>query len=183
MADPAVVLLAAGLSRRYGAVGKLVADYRGKPLALHIADTLSGVRLSQRIAVCRSGDDDLSALLRDRGFTIVLNPDTARGLASSLALGIKAVRTDAAIVCLADMPNVSARHLNALIDAGRADGVATSATADGPPTPPAYFGRAHFADLMGLEGDKGARGLVGDAQRVIASPGELTDFDTPADFR
>ena len=52
-----------------------------------------------------------------------------------------------------------------------------------PPTPPAYFGRPHFAHLMGLEGDKGARGLVGDPQRLIASPGELTDFDTPADFR
>lgn len=183
MADPAVVLLAAGLSRRYGAVGKLVATYRGKPLALHIADTLNAVALSQRIAVCRSGDEDLATLLQSHGFSVVLNPDTARGMASSLALGIEAVVGDAAIVCLADMPNISVAHLTALIATGRRTGMAASATKGGPPTPPAYFSRAHFAGVMALEGDKGARGLLGDAPLVTASANELADVDTPADFR
>lgn len=183
MADPAVVLLAAGLSRRYGAVGKLVAAYRGKPLALHIADTLNAVALSQRIAVCRSGDEDLVALLHDRGFTVVLNPDAARGMASSLALGIEAVSADAAIVCLADMPNVSVGHLNALIAAGRTADIVASSTEGGPPTPPAYFGRAHFPALLALEGDMGARPLLANAVRIVAPADELADFDTPADFR
>lgn len=183
MADPAAVLLAAGLSRRYGAAGKLVAGYRGKPLALHIADTLDTVALLQRIAVCRSGDEDLAALLRGRGFSVVLNPDTARGMASSLSLGIEAVTGDAAIVCLADMPNVTAEHIRALIDAGRHAGVAASLSEGGSPTPPAYFDRGHFADLMALDGDRGARGLLGDAPLVVASARELADFDTPADFR
>lgn len=183
MAEPAVVLLAAGLSRRYGAGGKLVANYRGKPLALHIADTLAALTLSQRIAVCRSGDEDLATLLRGRGFFIVLNPDTARGMASSLALGIEAVTADAAIVCLADMPNVSPGQLRAVIDAGRRYGIAASAAQGGPPTPPAYFGRAHFAKLMALEGDRGARGLLGDVPLVVAPADELADVDTPADFR
>lgn len=183
MADPAAVLLAAGLSRRYGAAGKLVARYRGKPLALHAADTLGAVALSQRIAVCRSGDDDLAALLRGRGFDVVLNPDAARGMASSLALGIEAVTSDAAVVCLADMPNVSAGHIRAVIEAGRRSGIAASAVEGGPPTPPAYFARGHFAMLTALEGDKGARGLLGGAPLVVASAGELADVDTPADFR
>jgi len=183
MADPAVVLLAAGLSRRYGAVGKLVANYRGKPLALHSADTLNAVALSQRIAVCRSGDEDLAALLRRRGFTIVLNPDTARGMGSSLALGIEAVVGDATVVCLADMPNVSAGHINAVIETGQRTGIAASASDGGPPTPPAYFGRAHFAHLLSLDGDRGARGLLGNAPLVVAPAAELADVDTPADFR
>jgi len=183
MAEPAVVLLAAGLSRRYGAVGKLVANYRGKPLVLHMADTLNAMVLSQRIAVCRSGDDDLAALLEGRGFEVVLNPDTARGMASSLVLGIEVVEADAAIVCLADMPNVSVGHLNAVIHAGRRAGIAASAIEGGSPTPPAYFGRAHFADLMALEGDKGARGLLGNAPLVTAPADELADVDIPADFR
>jgi molybdenum cofactor cytidylyltransferase len=183
MADPAAVLLAAGLSRRYGAVGKLVAAYRGKPLALHIAEVLEDVPLSQRIAVCRSGDEDLVGLLEARGFTVVLNPDTARGMASSLALGIGAVRGDAALVCLADMPNVPPAHLRAVIDAGRLAGIAASATPGGAATPPAYFGRAHFPALLALEGDKGARGLLGGAPLVRASLEELADVDTRADFR
>ena len=151
MADPAVVLLAAGLS--------------------------------QRIAVCRSGDEDLAALLRGQGCTVVHNPDTARGMGSSLALGIEAVLADAAVVCLADMPNVSDGHIRAVIDAGRRAGIAASASDGGPPTPPAYFGRPHFADLMSLDGDRGARGLLCNAPLVLAPPEELADFDTPADFR
>lgn len=183
MADPAVVLLAAGLSRRYGAVGKLAANYRGKPLALHIADTLNALALSQRIAVCRSGDEDLAELLRGRGFSVVLNPDTARGMGSSLALGIAAVKAEAALVCLADMPNITVRHLNAVIAAGRRAGIAASTAGGGTPTPPAYFSQRYLADLAALDGDGGGRGLLGNAPLVAASPLELADIDTPADFR
>lgn len=183
MADPAVVLLAAGLSRRYGAVGKLIAAYRRKPLVLHISDTLAALELSQRIAVCRSDDEDLAALLAAQGFAIVRNPDTARGMASSLGLGIGAVRGDAALVCLADMPNVSAAHLRAVIEAGRPSGMAASTTRGGPPSPPAYFDRSHFAALLALEGDTGARGLLVSAPLVAAPPEELADVDTPDDFR
>jgi molybdenum cofactor cytidylyltransferase len=183
MAGTAVVLLAAGLSRRYGAVGKLVATYRGKPLALHIADTLNGMAFDQRIAVCRSGDEDLSQLLRGRGFAVVLNPDTARGMASSLALGIDAVASaNAAMVCLADMPNVSAGHLQACLDLSRTADIVASAVDGGPPTPPAIFHRRHFPELLTLEGDKGARSLLINAKLVTASAAELADFDTPGDF-
>ena len=184
MADPALVLLAAGLSRRYGPVGKLVATYRGKPLALHIADTLNALPLSQRVAVCRSGDDDLATLLAGRGFTIVLNPDTARGMSSSLALGIEAVgAADKALICLADMPNVSVAHLSALLAASATADIVASATENGPSTPPAIFSRIHFHALTTLEGDRGARALLGNAPRIIAPAAELADVDTPADFR
>ena len=184
MADPAVVLLAAGLSRRYGPAGKLVAPYRGRPLALHIADTLNAIALSRRIAVCRSDDDDLASLLRGRGFAIVFNPDSNRGMSSSLALGIEAVATaEKALICLADMPKVSAGHLNALIDASASADIVGSGAAEGSSTPPAIFSRAMYPKLLGLEGDKGARVLLASAPRVVASSDELADFDTPADFR
>jgi len=183
MPGTAVVLLAAGLSRRYGAVGKLVANYRGKPLVLHIADTLNGIAFSQRVAVCRSGDEDLAQLLRGRGFAVVLNPDTARGMASSLALGIEAVDgADAAMICLADMPNVGIGHLNACLELSRTADIVGSAVAGGPPTPPAVFHRRHFPKLLALEGDGGARSLLVDAALVTAPADELADFDTPADF-
>ncbi len=183
MADLAIVLLAAGLSRRYGGAGKLLARYRGKPLALHIADTLRALAPSPRVAICRSGDNDLAALLHNRGFTIVFNPDTARGMSSSLALSIEAVATAGrAMICLADMPNVSLTHLNALIAASATADRVASATEDGPSTPPAIFAQRHFPALRALEGDRGARALLGDAARIIAPAAELADFDTPADF-
>lgn len=183
--NSAVVLLAAGLSRRYGAVGKLVADYRGRPLALHAADTIGALPFSQRIAVCRTGDDDLADLLEAAGFSVERNPDTARGLASSLAIGVAAAGLpDALVVCLADMPLIDGEHLRRLVDRVTPGGIVASVAGEREaPTPPAAFSREYLPELLRIEGDKGARHLLQIAERVVAPKGTLADFDTPEDFR
>jgi len=185
IARSAVVLLAAGLSRRYGAVGKLVAAYAGKPLAAHAAGTIAGLPFGQRIAVCRSCDDDLVDILRPFGFEIIRNPDSARGMASSLALGVEAARaSEALLVCLADMPLVTAEHLRAVVARVTPGGiVASTAGPRAPATPPAAFSSEYLPELLRLEGDKGARHLLQIADRIIAPEGTLADFDTPEDFR
>ena len=183
MADPAALLLAAGLSRRFGGPGKLLADWRGNPLALHAADTLAGLPLRRRVAVCRAGDAELARLLSARGFDIVANPDPGRGLSSSLALGIRAlVAADAVMVALADMPRVSSLHLRRLIEAACTAPIVASTSGGGAPTPPAIFARQMFPALLALEGDTGARDLLHDATLVTAPAGELVDVDTLQDL-
>lgn len=183
--DSVVVLLAAGLSRRYGAVGKLVADYRGRPLAVHAAATIGALPFARRIAVCRTGDDDLAAMLEQQGFGVVRNPDTARGLASSLAIGVEAAGApEAVVVCLADMPLISGGHVRALVERVTPGGIVASVTDPREaPTPPAAFSREYLPELLRIEGDKGARHLLQIAERVVAPEGSLVDFDTPEDFR
>lgn len=180
-----VVLLAAGLSRRYGAVGKLVADFRGRPLALHAAETISALPFVRRIAVCRTGDDDLAGLLEAAGFSVVRNPDSARGLASSLAIGVEAAgEPEALVVCLADMPLIDAAHLRRLVERVAPGNIVASVAGERePPTPPAAFSREYLPELLRIEGDKGARHLLQIAERVVAPEETLADFDTPADFR
>lgn len=182
--DSAVVLLAAGLSRRYGAVGKLMATFRGRPLAQHAADTLGAMPFARRIAVCRSGDDDLARMFERLGFAVVRNPDTARGMGSSLGLGVEAAgEPEALLVCLADMPLVTAEHLRALLERLEPGGIVASAEGnDAAPCPPAAFSKQHLPELLRIEGDKGARHLLQGAERVVAPPGTLADFDTPDDF-
>lgn len=180
-----VVLLAAGLSLRYGAVGKLVADFRGRPLAWHAAETIGALPFARRIAVCRTGDDHLAAMIEGLGFAVVRNPDTARGQASSLALGVEAAgQPEALMVCLADMPLVDARHLRMLVERVTPGGIVASVA--GPreqPMPPAVFSREYLPELLRIEGDRGARHLLQIAERVVAPEGTLADFDTPEDFR
>jgi len=185
LGQTAVILLAAGLSRRYGAVGKLVATYAGQPLAEHAAGTIAGLPFERRIAVCRSGDDDLVDILRPFGFEVIRNPDSARGMSSSLALGVEAVgRPQALLVCLADMPLVTADHLRAVVARVEPGGIVASAAGPrAPATPPAAFAREYIPELLRLEGDKGARHLLQIADRIIAPEGTLADFDTPEDFR
>lgn len=179
------VLLAAGLSRRYGGAGKLLAEFRGKPLVLHAAGTIAALPFSRRLAVCRRGDDELAAMLDQLGFVVVRNPDPAQGMASSLALGVAAAgEPEALVIALADMPLVTAAHLRMLVDRLAPGSIVASVARDGDaPTPPAAFSRPHLPDLLRLTGDKGARHLLQGADLVVAPEGTLTDFDTPEDFR
>ena len=183
--DTSVVLLAAGLSRRYGAAGKLVADFHGHPLAWHAAAAIASLPFARRIAVCRSGDDDLAAMFEGLGWSVVRNPDTARGQASSLALGVEAAgQPEALLVCLADMPLVTPEHLRAVVEQVVPGGVVASVAETGaPPTPPAAFSREYLPALLRIEGDTGARQLLRLAERIVAPEGSLRDFDTPEDFR
>ena len=50
----AIVLLASGLSRRYGRRDKLLANLGGKPLLEHSARVVAGVQALTRVAVCPS---------------------------------------------------------------------------------------------------------------------------------
>lgn len=175
------ILLAAGLSRRFGAGDKLLANVNGRPLAAYIAATLAGMDFAHRIAICRSCDGPLAELIAANGFTIVANPDTAEGQASSLRLGVAAAQSRGAetiLVCLADMPFVTQAHLGALIALGRDSFAASIPDDGGPASPPAAFNRRHFAALLAMQGDKGARDLLRQAPTVTCPARELADFDT-----
>ncbi|MET3899800.1 molybdenum cofactor cytidylyltransferase [Devosia sp. UYZn731] len=182
----ALLVLAAGLSQRFGEGNKLMAVLQGKPLAVHIADTVAEAGFAHKLVVCRQGDAALQAEFAGRGFEVVVNPDSGRGQASSLGLGVAALvqrHPQAILVCLADMPFVTMAHVLAVVGAlGGSVSVAASRLPSGQASPPAAFTPAHFEALTRLEGDKGARSLLAGAYLVEAPEGMLADLDTPADF-
>ncbi|RYE10099.1 MAG: nucleotidyltransferase family protein [Hyphomicrobiales bacterium] len=184
LSDVTVALLAAGLSRRYGAADKLLAAFNGKPLASHAADMLAALPFARHVAVC-SPTGPLGDSLVASGFTLVPNAEPERGLGHSLSLAVKAAtgHSSVLLICLADMPLVTPAHLLDLIGrANRSTIVASVADATAPPMPPVSIGRDYFARLSQLDGDQGARPLLATAIRVVAPPGTLRDFDTPEDF-
>ena len=177
----AAVVLAAGLSRRFGS-DKLLHPFEGKPLAGHIADTLAALPLAHRLAVCPAGNPHRAELFAARGFEVLLNPEPARGMGASLALAARRaadLSATAMLVCLADMPAVTAAHLVRLM-AAEGDAVATETA--GIATPPALFRRALFPALSALTGGRGARDLLSGATLVPAPPGMTRDSDVPADL-
>jgi molybdenum cofactor cytidylyltransferase len=180
------VVLAAGLSTRFGG-DKLLHPLAGKPLAAYIADTLAGMALAQRLAVCPEGNAGRAAIFAERDFDIVLNTSPRRGLASSLALGARRaldLGADGMLVCLADMPYVSAEFLQrlvSLVDSSAGTAIAASLSG-GVKSPPAAFAASALPELLALEGDKGAHELLKNARDLAAPEGMLADFDTRADF-
>ena len=180
--DLVALVLAAGAARRFGS-DKLMHPLGGKPLAAHIADTLMEMNLTPRLAICPAGANDRIELFEERGFEVIANPEPERGMASSLALGaVRAQSLDAGalLVCLADMPYVTAAHLERIMRAG-GDAVATSAA--GLATPPVMLHAAFFPALIALTGDHGARQLLANATLVPADLGMIRDIDRPDDLK
>ncbi len=184
----AAIVLAAGQSRRMGPVNKLLTEIDGTAMIARVVDGALATRASPIIVVTGHEQGRVRQALRGRRVTFVANPDYADGLSTSLARGIDAVPADrdGAIVCLGDMPDVTAGQIDRLVAAfnpteGRGIIVPTHRGKRGNPV---LWGRMFFSDIRRIAGDVGARHLIGEHEDQVAEvamddAAVLTDIDTP----
>jgi molybdenum cofactor cytidylyltransferase len=183
----AAVVLAAGRSTRMGGPNKLLAEIAGKPLVRIAAEGALASRAKPVIVVTGHQRERVEAALAGLPLKLVHNPDFADGLATSVRIGIATVPSgaDGALICLGDMPQVDAALINRLIDAFDPEqgalGVVPSI--NGKRGNPVLWSRRFFPDLMAIEGDVGARRLIGRyGEAVIEVPvtgkAAFTDVDT-----
>jgi molybdenum cofactor cytidylyltransferase len=187
----AAVILAAGRSTRMGGPNKLLAEIAGRPL-VRIA-TEEALRSKARPVIVVTGHqrEQVEAAVAGLDVTVVHNPQFADGLSTSLRAGLAAVPTEAdgAVICLGDMPQVGASLIDRLIEAFDPErgALAVVPTSDGKRGNPVLWSRRFFHELGELEGDVGARHVIGrypEAIVEVAVSGEaaLTDIDTPEAF-
>ena len=181
-----IVLLAAGRSSRMGGPNKLLALFDGKPLVRRTAERALGSKAACTIVVTGHQRERVRSALSGLDVTIADNPDFTEGLASSLKAGIARVASDAAgaMIVLGDMPGVSSKDLDSLIDAFRRSGgrVVVRASHEGRRGNPVLLPRSLFPAIAQLEGDTGARHLVEseglDVIDVEIGQGASIDVDT-----
>lgn len=177
----ALVLLAAGRSRRFGAADKLAAPLEGLPLGLHIVEALAVIPFARRVGVVSGTHLDLAG----RGYEVVVNPAPEAGLSGSLRLGVDhaiAPGVEAILIVLADMPRITAAHVMRLLDLAEGASALVASTDGTAPRPPALFGRDHFAALRSATGDAGMRDLIHAGRLVTTGAHELADVDTVEDL-
>ena len=186
------IVLAAGQSTRMGARNKLLQPLRGKPILRHAVEAQLEAGLSPVLVVTGHERDGVAAALADLPVRIVHNQEYASGLASSLKSGIGALPTEAegAVVSLGDMPNVTARVIERLMEAHRArpEALAVVPTLFGQRGNPVLLVREIFPAVSLLTGDRGARRLLDEAgERVVEvafeDPAIAIDVDTPEALR
>ncbi|MGA7487016.1 MAG: molybdopterin-binding/glycosyltransferase family 2 protein [Xanthobacteraceae bacterium] len=182
------IVLAAGRSTRMGGPNKLLAEIGGRPLVRIAAEEALASRANPVIVVVGHQRDEVARALAGLPVELVHNPDFAQGLGTSLKAGIAAVPADAegAIVCLGDMPQVDAGLIDRLIAAFDPDrgALVVTPTFEGKRGNPVLWSRRFFPDLMAIEGDVGARRLIGRyGEAVVEVPlhgrAALVDIDTP----
>ncbi|AHJ66681.1 NTP transferase domain-containing protein [Granulibacter bethesdensis] len=187
----AVVILAAGLSRRMGSRHKLLQPGPdGRAMITHVVDQALQSRASEVVVVLGNHAEEMRSALATRDLTIMVAADYAQGLSASLRAGIAAIEetADAVLVCLGDMPFVSHRVMDRLMAAF--DPIHAPIVApvwEGQRGNPVLWGARFYRDLSRLSGDRGAASLLDRWQhrlcRLSMEDGAcLIDIDTPDDL-
>lgn len=217
---PAAVILAAGLGSRMGGgrddAPKVLARLGQGTVVGHVVRAVVDSRAFGDIVVVAGREADaLGRALREEvpagGYEMVRNLHPEEGMASSLRLGVSAMREPRdLLVALGDQPLVSAATLQRILAAwaearrrgAAAVGLGTggSVLADGPPGgivgvaagdsggvgPPVVMHRSLLPMVLELVGDSGARDILRRyAGRVHSLPprgGEALDVDSPDDL-
>lgn len=185
----AIVLLAAGGSARMGEAKQLI-RVDGEPLIRRAARIALEAGLHRVFVVLGAEADRIRPAVEDLAVSIVTNPNWHEGIASSLRAGVLAIERElpgarGLIAMPADQPGLTALHLCRIDETQRARGASIVASDYGDHRgPPAFFGRRHFARLLALRGDTGARELLhaDDAEAVAAPQGSDFDIDRPEDL-
>lgn len=184
---PVGVLLAAGLSTRFGEDKLMYTLADGCPIAIRAAQNLVQV-LPKSVAVVPSTSSPLAIGLRDLGYRLVVNDAPEIGMSNSLRLGVEhAGSASGWVIALADMPWIAPGTIQHVVDA-LVCGASLAA--------PVYEGRrghpvglaSHWRDaLYAISGDQGARDIL-TAHPVelvnvnVADSGVVRDIDTPTDL-
>src|SRR5690606_12472060 len=116
----AVAILAAGPSRRMGALNKLVLEVGGQPMVRRVALQALAAGGDRVFVVLGHEADKVRGALSGLPVGFVDNPGYREGLAASVRAAAQAVQPgEALMICLGDMPQVSTQICDQLIGAYR----------------------------------------------------------------
>jgi molybdenum cofactor cytidylyltransferase len=184
----AAIVLAAGQSRRMGTQNKLLAEIDGKSMVRRTVDAVAASPVDPVVVVVGHELARVRAALAGTRAVAVENPDYAAGLSTSLRRGLAALpdSSDGVLVCLGDMPFVTAAEIGRLLAAfnpveGRAICVPTRRGKRGNPV---LWARRFLPEMQALSGDSGAKHLIGAHAELVVEvemdgDAVLHDIDTP----
>lgn len=184
-----VLMLAAGGSRRMRGRDKLLEMIDGETLLRRSAKAVQNAQVDRIHVVLPPNNAAREAALEGLKVNRITSLEWREGMAASIRAGMGALsdECDAVIIALADMPDVTAVHLDAItaaFDPNEGREICRAMAADGTPGLPVLFGRRFFETLANLQGDRGARDVLKDAAEFLVDvptkgQGAVIDLDTP----
>jgi molybdenum cofactor cytidylyltransferase len=162
------VILAAGAGRRFGG-DKMLAHIDGVPMIRVVA--MAYAELCGEVSVVIPADPRLRDALDGVAAEIIVNEGASEGIASSIRLAIDhSMRYPAVMIALGDEPRVDRALVTRVMQLWhetRAPVVVPRYNGD--PGHPVLFDKAVYPELLKLQGDRGAKGLIEQyGSRVLA---------------
>lgn len=186
---PIGILLAAGLSRRFGAADKLLHVLPdGRAIALAAAQNLLQA-LPCSIAVIQPDNVLLDRLLRDAGMQVL--HCASSGMGDSIAAAMRACEQlpphSGYVITLADMPYLRPQTIT-MAAAALDTALIAAPVYQGQRGHPVAFSASLREELLALHGDEGARSVLQRHREELQlldcdDAGVLADIDTPADLK
>lgn len=186
----AVVLLAAGESRRFGG-SKQLHQLAGRTLVRRMAAKALACRAGRKIAVLGARRDEVAAELAGLAIELVDNENFAAGQSTSVRAGLAAAAGAAAILFLpVDMPFLKVATLDRILEAWETATLKPAAVVPlygGQRGAPVLVDSRLFPEIAQLSGDQGARVLLGRyaaelVELPVADAQEGHDVDTAEDL-
>ncbi|GBC71701.1 Purine catabolism protein PucB [Candidatus Calditenuaceae archaeon HR02] len=182
-----VVVLAAGGSRRMGS-NKLLKTLSGKPLVSWSVEAALSSGCAEVVVVVGHEAERVKGALPP-GVRPVVNKEWGAGISSSIKRGVQEISQDseAVVIMVADQPLVHPAIPALLASLVLQGGHPLScASVKGEPRNPAAFHRSLYNELLGLEGDRGAKSVIfrhlPEAALLEVPEDMLMDVDTLEDL-
>jgi molybdenum cofactor cytidylyltransferase len=183
------IILAAGASRRLGRPKQLV-QIGDETLLARTIRVVREAGIEAVFIVLGAHREEILARCDLSLVNVIVNPDWAEGIASSIRMGVRGMKPDnpktgEVMLLVCDQPALTAEHLRAMVDASLNGAAIVASLYAGAAGIPAIFPASQFERLLALRGDQGARLLLRDPQSALVTvpfDGGEVDVDTPEDL-
>jgi molybdenum cofactor cytidylyltransferase len=184
------VILASGMSTRFGQRNKLLVPVDGIPVVRRVVATYLDAVLDPVVVVVGHEESEVLAALEGLIVTAVRNADFRHGQSRALVAGVRALSENvgAAVIGVADQPFLSAALIRSLVEEWRRGRpLAVAPLYDRERGNPILYDRRLFPELLQVTGDQGGRAVfrrhAHEAVLVAAPHGrEGMDVDTVEDL-
>ena len=189
MKSVSAILLGAGESKRMGG-NKLALPWGRETVIEHSLHTLLRSKVKEVVVVVGPYTQGIMGEAKDPRVKIVVNPQFAKGMSTSIRKGILAADrlSSGILIALGDQPFVHPRTVNGLLRAfTRGRGTLIVPVFKGHRGHPVLFHRRYIPELLALKRDVGGRSILErnseDVFEVCTkSPGVVKDLDTREDY-
>lgn len=194
MSDVAIIILAAGMSRRLGRP-KQALPLGGEPIVAHVGRRARQSKAHRVMAVVGGAREETMMALEDIVDEIIVNNDYAAGQGTSIAAGIRYLDStshllgacEAVIFLLADQPGIDPATIDAAIEAWEQGAHIVMTQYRDHAAHPVLFDRTFWPELAKLEGEQGGKVVIDrhrdDVVFVTVEADAPRDVDTEADWR
>ncbi len=188
-----ILILGAGLSIRMKGADKLLKKLNNKTLIEHVVIQSINSKSSNTSIIIQEKNREICDLLRPLPIKIITANFKRNGIGYSISKGIEVIsrnNPDGILILLGDMPDITTKHINRLIDEfinNSYQKIIRACSQNMIPGNPVLFPKSFFNILIKLKGDYGAGKILKNYNHMIKyiilpKMTALTDIDTQEQF-